>query len=269
MAVEPITAVKAAGVVYENRDKIGKVIIGIVAAFCIVLVMISSVATYLVAAPLSEVKPYFNGPIKYSALLIFRKTYGHILNPDYSGSFDNSFNGEYSFPVEVLRISSDYGWRIHPTLGKRDFHNGLDIVTQLHAPIKAIDKGIVAEIGINKFFGRYVMLEHERTIITGYEKIEKSDPDYDPKNPNATQAIIEHETFYSFYGHMASVTVVCKGQEIKKGLVIGTVGGDPKIDSFSGESTGAHLHFGIYHGLNIYSDNVDPNEYMTKKEAAS
>lgn len=265
MAVDPITAAKIVGTVVEHKEDIAKTFMVILCTICLVLVFLTSIVTYLLAAPMEVLNKYFSGPLERGALAIFRATYSYILNPDYSGSFDTSYSGDYPFPVPVLGITSDYGWRTHPTLGFQDFHNGLDIVTEWHSPIKAIDNGKVAAIGIDKFFGRYVMLEHQRTIIVGYETITEDDPDYDPEASNS-RPITELETFYSFYAHMAAVDVVCTGQEIQKGLVIGLVGGDPKKDPFPGESTGAHLHFGIYHGLNIFSDDVDPREYITNQK---
>lgn len=263
MAVDPITAAKVTGTVVEHRETIFKIIVGTVFAVCVAIVLITSIATYLVAAPMSQLTEYFKGPVNYAALTLFRRTYGNILDEDYSGSFDKSYSGEYPFPVPVYRISSEYGWLVHPTLGTMDRHNGLDIITELHAPIKAIDKGVVADIGVNKFFGRYVMVQHERTIIVGYENIPKGHPDYDPDGDNR-RPIKEKETFYSFYAHMASISIACNGQEVDKGLVLGTVGGDPKNDPFPGASTGAHLHFGIYHSLDLYNGDVDPHDYVMK-----
>lgn len=265
MAMDPVTAAKVTGTVVKNRDKIFKTLVAIILSICAGLTMLSSVTVYLLAAPMEELQKYFKTPLQYAALVAFRTVYGHIIT-DYSGSFDNSFSGDYPFPVPVWRITSDYGWRIHPTKGFRDFHNGLDIATAHHTPIKAIDNGSVAVIGLDKFFGRYVMLQHERTVITGYEKIPKDDPEYDENAPTKKRPKKEKETFYSFYGHLAKVNVICTGQEVKKGVSIGLVGGDPKKDAFPGESTGAHLHFGIYHGLNIFNDAVDPRPYMTNQK---
>lgn len=255
MAVSLAAAAKVGAALYQNREEIAHKLVVAVVALIIALSLITSFISYLLAAPMDELEQYFTSPLARAALLLIRRQYSDIIAPGREGTFDTSYAGDYPFPVPVYRISCDYGWRIHPTLGGADNHTGLDIVTDWHGPVKAIDNGVVAAMEINQYYGRYVMLRHEREIVIGHE--------VDPETGERTE-LTDTEVFYSFYGHLASFGVTCVGQSIQQGDNIGTVGGDPNRDSYPGESTGAHLHFGIYRGLNPYRDHVNPHIYMTQ-----
>jgi len=111
-------------------------------------------------------------------------------------------------PVEYHGITSKFGYRIHPTLGTREFHRGDDLKAKLGTPIHATANGIVEWAGFHKRsgFGNLIILTH----VYGFK---------------------------TYYGHLKRV-VVKSGQFVKKGDLIGYTGN-------SGLSNGPHLHYEI------------------------
>lgn len=115
--------------------------------------------------------------------------------------------GMFAFPCPgYKRLSDDYGYRIHPTLGIEKFHNGIDLAAPAGTPILAAYNGDVVAAGYSSSMGNYIMLDHG-------------------------------DGLYTIYMH-ASVLYVSKGQEVTKGQTIAGVG-------TTGRSTGNHLHFGV------------------------
>ncbi|MBZ4687326.1 MAG: Peptidase [Clostridiales bacterium] len=103
-------------------------------------------------------------------------------------------------------ISCGYGFRIHPITHKPNNHSAIDIVARRRAPVVAAHDGRVEKIVQDEeVFGNYV--------------------------------IIRGEKYYSKYAHLSEI-YVRKGQSVKAGEVIGTVGN-------TGLSTGPHLHFEV------------------------
>jgi murein DD-endopeptidase MepM/ murein hydrolase activator NlpD len=45
-------------------------------------------------------------------------------------------------PVKGARVSSGFGWRIHPILGGRSFHYGIDLAAPSGTPIHAAGDGL-------------------------------------------------------------------------------------------------------------------------------
>ncbi|HIP20111.1 MAG TPA: M23 family peptidase [Sulfurimonas sp.] len=111
-------------------------------------------------------------------------------------------------PIEYHGITSRYGYRIHPTLGKREFHRGCDMKAAMNTPVYAPADAIVEWSGYHKKsgFGRLVILEHAYG-------------------------------FKSYYGHL-NKTVVKSGSFVKKGTLIAYTGN-------TGMSNGPHLHYEI------------------------
>ena len=111
-------------------------------------------------------------------------------------------------PCSWVKLTSPYGYRNHPTLGYRKFHNGVDLANSSGTPIYAARSGKVTVATYGSSYGYYVTINHG----DGYS---------------------------SLYAHMTHY-VVSKGQTVKKGQVIGYMGS-------TGRSTGSHLHFSIFH----------------------
>lgn len=104
------------------------------------------------------------------------------------------------------RVSSDYGTRMHPTLGVQKFHNGVDFAAASGTPILAAYSGNVVAASYNSSMGNYVMIDHG-------------------------------DGLYTIYMH-ASKLYVSSGQAVSKGDQIAAVGS-------TGRSTGPHLHFSV------------------------
>lgn len=103
-------------------------------------------------------------------------------------------------------ISSEYGWRLHPTLNYNRFHAGVDYAANTNAPILAAESGVVILAGSNGGYGLCVIIDHGGGVST-------------------------------LYGH-ANKILVKKGQQVIRGEKIALVGS-------TGISTGPHLHFEV------------------------
>lgn len=115
-------------------------------------------------------------------------------------------------PLEV-RISSGYGWRIHPIYRTRKFHNGVDLSAPEGTPISSPMDGTVIAVWYDERNGNALKIKHINGFTTGYAHNEK--------------------------------IFVKRGDEVKKGDIIANVGN-------TGASTGAHLHFTLRNELNKF-----------------
>jgi len=100
-------------------------------------------------------------------------------------------------------ITSPYGWRIHPILKVRRFHDGIDIAAACGTPVTTPWPGVVVATGSNSTAGRFVRVSHGAIITT--------------------------------YMHLSRIDVSV-GQQLVGGQKLGLVG-------TTGLSTGCHLHF--------------------------
>jgi murein DD-endopeptidase MepM/ murein hydrolase activator NlpD len=129
------------------------------------------------------------------------------------------------------RISSPYGWRIHPIEKTRKHHNGVDYASAIGTPVKAIEAGTV--------------------IFAGPSTLKF--PNGEPAGGGYIVKIrhkVNREWITSAYMHLrkGSITVK-KGDQVLEGRTIGLSGN-------TGESTGPHLHFEIQRGKNyIWTNN--------------
>ena len=110
-------------------------------------------------------------------------------------------------PVEKgHKITSNYGYRIHPVYNTKKFHDGIDINAFANTPVYAVADGKVSIAGWISGYGNYIQIEHSNGLS-------------------------------SFYAHLNQINVAI-GQTVKQGQIIGKSGN-------TGVGTGAHLHFGV------------------------
>lgn len=114
-----------------------------------------------------------------------------------------------SWPVNA-RISSHYGYRIHPIYNTRRLHAGTDFAASCGTPVRAAADGTVIRAGVNGGYGNQIVVHH---------------------------GTLRGQGVASSYNHLSGYAV--RGGSVSRGQVIGYVG-------TTGTSTGCHLHFEVY-----------------------
>ena len=109
-------------------------------------------------------------------------------------------------PLPLLDLTSSFGVRPDPFLGRMAFHPGLDLREATGTPVRATADGKNDSAGYNGGYGNMVDIDHGNGLVTRY-------------------------------GHMSSLAVN-EGQSVKAGTIIGYVGS-------TGRSTGPHLHYEV------------------------
>jgi murein DD-endopeptidase MepM/ murein hydrolase activator NlpD len=111
-------------------------------------------------------------------------------------------------PVPVGALTSGFGYRRHPILGRMILHAGVDYAAPSGTPILAAGNGIVEKAGRSSGYGNLIVIKH----TNGYE---------------------------TAYGHQSRFAKgIVPGVRVHQGEVIGYVGS-------TGLSTGPHVHFEI------------------------
>ncbi len=113
--------------------------------------------------------------------------------------------GQMIHPV-VAPLTSGFGTRVHPILGTRRFHAGIDFGASHGTTIRAADSGRVILAGWSGGYGRTVIIDHGGGLST-------------------------------LYAHCSQL-FVSNGQSVSQGQAIAAVGS-------TGLSTGPHLHFEV------------------------
>lgn len=138
---------------------------------------------------------------------------------------------------ELKRMASGYGMRMHPIYKRRKFHTGMDFSAERGTEIYATGAGTVVHVEKSqRGYGNHVVIDH------GYG-------------------------YKTLYGHMSKFNVR-KGEEIKRGQVIGYIGN-------TGTSVAPHLHYEVIKSgekvnpINYYFNDLTPQEYEQMIEFAS
>lgn len=114
-------------------------------------------------------------------------------------------SGKMGWPLPgQSKISSYFGYRIHPIFKEKSFHAGIDIPAPTGTPVRASENGRVLYVGNKGGYGQAIILDHGGGISTQYSHL--------------------------------SAYLVKAGDVVVKGNPIGKVGS-------SGWSTGSHLDF--------------------------
>lgn len=111
---------------------------------------------------------------------------------------------DYCAPVAGGTLSSDFGYREHPTEGEERFHYGVDLAADAGTEVRCFADGTVTAVGDSSSYGRYCVVSHEG----GYSTL---------------------------YAHCSRITV-SSGAAARRGEKIAEVGE-------TGMATGPHLHF--------------------------
>jgi murein DD-endopeptidase MepM/ murein hydrolase activator NlpD len=111
-------------------------------------------------------------------------------------------------PVSGAGITSPWGWRVHPVLGVRKFHRGVDFGVPTGTPVHAAADGVLERIGWRGNYGRYIRLRHSDRVETAYAHLSRFAKGLRP------------------------------GRHVRRGQVIAYVGA-------SGLATGPHLYFEV------------------------
>ena len=146
-------------------------------------------------------------------------------------SINVNSNG-YILPMACdYRISSNYGYRVHPVSGETKLHSGIDIVGTWHTEILAVADGEITYAGVQNGYGNCIEIKH----------------------------IVNGETIYTFYAHLSEIKVSV-GDRVSQGQVIALEGGDAS-DPNPGTSTGHHLHL-EFRSASGSGHSLDPNNYI-------
>ncbi|MBO9517747.1 MAG: M23 family metallopeptidase [Porphyrobacter sp.] len=109
-------------------------------------------------------------------------------------------------PVSGVTMTSDYGMRVHPVLGGRRNHKGIDLAGPMGTPVYATADGVVSRAERFSSYGNYIQIEHGGELQTRY-------------------------------AHLSGYAVAA-GEQVTKGQLIGYIG-------TTGRSTGPHLHYEV------------------------
>jgi murein DD-endopeptidase MepM/ murein hydrolase activator NlpD len=111
-------------------------------------------------------------------------------------------------PIRGARLTSGFGWRVHPLLKTKKLHSGVDWAGPIGTPIMATGNGTIEVAGREGGYGNYVRIRH----ANGYK---------------------------TAYGHMLRFAEgITKGAKVRQGQLIGYLGN-------SGMSTGPHVHYEV------------------------
>jgi murein DD-endopeptidase MepM/ murein hydrolase activator NlpD len=133
-------------------------------------------------------------------------------SPQYYDSTGKSLRAMFlRAPLEFRRISSNFGMRFHPILGRYKAHKGTDYAANSGTPVRAIGNAVVQRAGWSNGYGNLLELRHPNGYVTRY-------------------------------GHMRGFAAgVRTGSRVSIGQTVGFVG-------TTGLSTAPHLHFEVLVG---------------------
>jgi murein DD-endopeptidase MepM/ murein hydrolase activator NlpD len=112
-------------------------------------------------------------------------------------------------PLHAARLTSNFGYRVHPILGYTRLHKGVDFAAPKGTPVMAAGSGKVIKAGYNGHYGNYILIRHNANYSTAYAHLQKYHPS------------------------------VHKNAQVKQGAIIGYVGN-------TGRTTAPHLHFELH-----------------------
>ncbi|MDD3701400.1 MAG: M23 family metallopeptidase [Bacteroidales bacterium] len=131
--------------------------------------------------------------------------------------------------TDVRRISSHFGVRLDPFYKVNKFHQGIDFSAPVGTEVFATGNGTVIQVSKNHYgYGNVILIDHG----FGYR---------------------------TMYAHLSAFKVR-KGENVKRGQLIGNVGN-------TGKSTSSHLHYEVHKNnkpvnpIHFFFDDLTPEEY--------
>ncbi len=74
-----------------------------------------------------------------------------------------------AWPVpEATRVTSPFGYREHPMLGRPQLHTGVDLAVPVGTEVRATASGIVRRASEDALNGRVLLIDHGRGVTTAY-----------------------------------------------------------------------------------------------------
>ncbi|WP_253189256.1 M23 family metallopeptidase [Brevundimonas sp. LM2] len=135
----------------------------------------------------------------------------------------------------AARVSSSFGFRVHPISGYRKMHQGIDFAAGTGTPIVAPADGVVIEARRWGGYGNWLRVRHASGLESGYGHLSR-------------------------YG-----SGIRPGQRVRQGQVIAYVGS-------TGASTGPHLHYELWRNgqrINPGSIKVEDNVQLAGNDLAA
>ena len=111
-------------------------------------------------------------------------------------------------PIQGGAHNSNFGWRLDPFNGMQSFHEGIDFIADVGAPIVAAAAGVVSASEFHPQYGNMIEIDHGGGLVTRYAH--------------------------------CSTRLARVGDVVMKGARIAEVGR-------TGRATGPHLHFEVRH----------------------
>jgi len=137
------------------------------------------------------------------------------------------------FNKDLTGTGAGFGMRMHPILGIRRMHEGIDFYAKAGSEIYATARGNVKSLGYSPTFGKFIVIDHGDNVET-------------------------------LYGHLSKFNIKTV-QEVNRGQVIGFVGN-------SGLSSGPHLHYEVHVNgkevdpVNYFYIDLTPEQYTLIKD---
>lgn len=137
---------------------------------------------------------------------------------------------------QKIHLLSGFGKRLHPIYKVMKMHDGIDFTASKGTPIQATGDGKIITAKRSPSYGRYVVIRH-------------------------------NDKYETLYAHMDKI-MVKKGQKVKRGEQIGTVGS-------TGRSTAPHLHYEVHYNgrpvnpISYCMDGLSAKEYEQLVKSAS
>jgi murein DD-endopeptidase MepM/ murein hydrolase activator NlpD len=132
----------------------------------------------------------------------------------------------YPFNKPMPKVSSPFGWRVHPILKVKRHHNGVDYASATGTPVYAVNKGKVVYAGPS-------MIKFKNGEPAGGGYIVR------------IRFRNRGKVYTASYMHLKKGSIRAAGIKVGDRVVQGQKLGE---SGNTGESTGPHLHFEIQEG---------------------